>query len=488
MSENNYKDTLKATTIFSGVQIVLIVIAVAKSKVISLWLGPYGLGLLSLYNSVLSMIFSISNLGLSSSGVKEVATVLENRTKLTMIIITLKRWGLGTGILGALITIGLSPLLSHIAFKSNAETVSFIVLSIVILFNCLSYNNLAIIQGSQNIKTLALTNILGSSVGFLISLPCYYFLGANGILPSIIISSFILYIVTNKNLQKLNLVEKSIIIGYSKSWYLGKDAVKLGLMISLSFIAVTLTELIIKTFITRVSDVATVGLYQAGWTLNTTYLGMVFTAMATDFFPKLSMVASDQLSVRLKVNHQAEIALLILGPMIVIMIVFLPIITNILYTIEFVGILSMTRLLLLGSLLKAGSWAISFVFLAKGNGKLYLINELGVKVITIPVYLVLFYYYKLDGIGIAYVLDQSIYFIWVSVAAKIKYDFVYSREFFVELLIISTISLSAYLIQIFYLHNFNLIISIMLIIFVIMYSCLKLNSKIDFLSYIKSKI
>lgn len=483
----NYRSTFKATTIFAGVQVFLILIGIAKSKIIALWLGPYGFGLLSVFNSVIAMLYSISNLGLASSGVKEVASVINSYEERTNLIISLKRWSLGTGVIGAIITICLSPLLSKFTFGTLSYTLSFIFLSIVVLLNGISYVNLAIIQGSQNLRSLAITNILGALIGFTISVPLYYYLGIKGIVPSIILTGLSLFLITQYNLKKLRLTIANVHQDYTTSWKLGLGSVKLGILISVSFIAVTVAEFVIKTFIIKVSNLNLVGLYQAGWTLNTTYLGMVFTAMATDFYPRLSLDAFDNNQVKIKVNQQAEIAMLILGPMIVIMIICLPILIKILYSTDFLNIIEMTRLLLLGSLLKAGSWAISFIFLAKGNGKQYLFNELGVKLLTLPIYLLLFYYYHLLGIGIAFIIDQILYFIWVSVTAWTKYKFRYSKEFFKIFTVLALISIISLISVSFNSNIVSLALSILSIGSILAYSLFQLNLKLDIITYTKSR-
>lgn len=93
---------------------------------------------------------------------------------------------------------------------------------------------------------------------------------------------------------------------------------------SLSGISVTLVQFVVKTFIARTGSIADVGLYQAGWALNGTYLGLVFTAMAKDYYPRLSQAATDNRVVRTMMNQQTEIALLVLAPLVIVMIVFMP--------------------------------------------------------------------------------------------------------------------------------------------------------------------
>ncbi|MGN1265602.1 MAG: hypothetical protein ACI4UL_07275 [Muribaculaceae bacterium] len=55
---------IKAMGIFGGVQMVNIVCSIVRTKLVSLWLGPAGVGLFGLWNAALDMINTGSNLGI----------------------------------------------------------------------------------------------------------------------------------------------------------------------------------------------------------------------------------------------------------------------------------------------------------------------------------------------------------------------------------------------------------------------------------------
>lgn len=489
MNTKNYRDTLKSTSLFASVQIVIIAISILKSKTVAIWLGPYGLGIISIFSSITSMLYSITNLGLSSSSVKFVAEKNTNNIELHQVIVALRRWAFATGLIGMILTIVFSNTISEYAFKNNSHVVSFIFLSVVVLLNGLSYVNLAIIQGVQKLKVLAQANICAALISFVVSVPLYYYYGTKSIVLTLVLSAISLFVITEYLMRKYSIVQKGEAISFKNSWLLGLQPIKLGLMISFSFIAVTVAEFLIKTFIAKYGGLDDVGLYQAGWTLNATYLGMVFTAMSTDFFPKLSLIASNISEVKTKVNQQAEISLLLLGPLISIMIVSLPFIVQLFFSKDFLEMVTMTRLMLFGSFLRAGSWAISFIFLAKGNGKLYLFNELSVKAFTIPIYLVLYYYYGLEGIGYAYIIDQLFYLVWVSVAAWLKYNFYYTFEFYKLLVTIGFFSFLPFLAMQFESRsNHLLVVSVFSILVVVIFSLVNLNIRIGIVEMIKNKL
>lgn len=153
----------------------------------------------------------------------------------------------------------------------------------------------------------------------------------------------------------------SVTQNIKQSFLSGINTVKLGIAMSIGMLSGTIVAFLIKSIIVRYGGIEDVGYYQAGCTINITYLGLVFTAIAKDYFPRLSAM-KDLEMMKKTANQQAEIAILLLAPMIIIMIVFLKPIISILFTDDFYVVTPMLQLMLLGSLVKAGSWDLSYVF------------------------------------------------------------------------------------------------------------------------------
>lgn len=488
-SKQGYKGAFKSTSLFGGVQIFTILIGIIRSKFIAIWLGPSGFGLMSLFNSVITLIFSISNLGLASSAVRDISKanqIDDGGIQLSKTIKSINKCVILTGLIGCFLTISFSSLLSWFTFGSSCYTNSFIVLSVVIFINGIYGAHYAVLQGVRRLPLMAKARIIGSFIGTSVTLPLFCFYREKAIVPSLVITSFVTYIISSFYVRKIKLVvvKQSII----ESLKIGKSTIKLGIMMALTVISVSVVEFFVKTFITKLGGISEVGLYQAGWTLNAQYLGLVFTAMATDYFPKLSSISHDNNLVKKSMNEQAEIAILILGPMIAIMMVAMPIIILYLYSSDFLKIVPMARWLMFGSLIKAGSWAVSFVFLAKGDGKIFLFNELGINSITLPSYLLGYYLFGINGIGYAFTFNYVIYFIWVIFVANKKYGLSYSVVF--QKLLLVQLLLSALLIFIVdsISGTWMYILSALIILIVMIYSFVKLDDRLDLLVYIKKKI
>ena len=82
----------------------------------------------------------------------------------------------------------------------------------------------------------------------------------------------------------------------------------------------------------------------------------------------------------------------------------------------------------LGVFFKAVSWSIAFVFLAKGNGKLFFWNELASSVYTLGFLVAGYSLGGLTGLGLSFLLSYMVYCIQVFIIAKVKYHFSFHKE------------------------------------------------------------
>ncbi len=475
---SSYRQILKATSIFGGVQVFKIITTLIRSKLIAILLGPTGMGIAGLLTSTTSLIGSLTNLGLRTAAVKDVAKANGSGdvNKLSQIVSVFKKIVWFTGLLGALITLIFSKWLSKITFGDYSYTWSFVMLSITLLLNQLTVGQNVILQGMRKIKYLASANIIGSLLSLIITIPLYYIYGLDGIVPALILLSFSTFIVASFYSSK---VKVSI---YNPSFEeikdKGKDMIKLGFFISISGMIMTFTSYLLRLYISNEGGVEDVGLYNAGFKIIGTYVGLVFTAMSTDYFPRLSAIADDKFKLREIVNHQSEIAILIIGPLMVLFISFSDFFLTLLYSKKFLPINIMLVWSSLGVIFKAASWPIGYIFLAKGENKIFFYSELAGNVYTLIFNVLGYKYFGLTGLGLSYLCSFLLVYIQVGIISYFRYGFVQSKGFFKNLFIFCLFLISVLFLIFFNVDNDFYILRISIVLMVILYSILSLRKKV----------
>ncbi|MDD4606383.1 MAG: O-antigen translocase [Dysgonamonadaceae bacterium] len=476
--QTSYRQIMKATSLFGGVQMFQIIISIIRSKFVAVLLGPAGMGVVGLLTSTTGFISALSNFGLGTSAVKNISesNATQDEHRIATVIAVMRKMVWITGLLGAVLTLALSPWLSQITFGNKDYTIAFVWISITLLFNQLSTGQMVLLQGLRKLQSLAKANLFGSIVGLLITVPLYYKFGVKGIVPVIILTSvttlFFSWYFAKKVKVKSVKVTKDITIKE------GKGMLVMGFAISLSGLTTVASAYLLRIYISRTGNVADVGLYTAGFTIIGTYVGMIFTAMGTDYYPRLAAVAHDNELSKQSMNQQAEIALLILAPILIAFLVFINWAVILLYSTQFVAVTGMVYWAALGMFFKAGSWAVAFVFLAKGASRLFFWNEFIGNGYTLLFNILGYHFYGLTGLGFSFLITYIIYLIQVYVIAKMKYDFSFEKSFLVLFFIQFALALISFVAVKFLDQPYPYIVGVILIIISSWYSLNELEKRI----------
>ena len=231
---SSYRQIMKATSLFGGVQVFNILITIIRSKLIAVLLGPVGIGIAGLLNETIGLIKGLTSFGLGTSAVKNVAEANAggNQERVGVVIAVFRKWVWVTGLLGFVVTLVLSSVLSRFAFGNNEYTIAFIFLSVTLLLSHISAGQGVILQGMRQIKYLAKSGMTGSVLGLLTSIPLYYFFGKKGIVPAIIITSCTSLCLSWYFANKVKVMK--VIVSFETALTEGKSMLSLGIMLSLS--------------------------------------------------------------------------------------------------------------------------------------------------------------------------------------------------------------------------------------------------------------
>jgi O-antigen/teichoic acid export membrane protein len=253
----------------------------------------------------------------------------------------------------------------------------------------------------------------------------------------------------------------------------------MGFMLSLSGIIGMGASYLLRIFISNTGGVAEVGLYSAGFNIIGTYVGLVFTAMGTDYYPRLSGIAHDNRKATTMINQQAEIAVLILAPILCVFLVFINWVVILLYSTKFVAVNGMIHWAALGMFFKAASWSIAFVFLAKSASKLFFWNELISSVYLLGFNMLGYKYAGLDGLGISFLVTYILYFLQVYLITHKIYAFSLDKAFIQIISIQLLIAVTCFLIVKFLTAPYSYIAGTLLIIISVGFSLNELNKRMD---------
>ena len=405
---------VKTMGLFSGVQMLSIVCSVVRCKLVALWIGPIGVGLFALWNSALDMIGTASNLGIRNSSVRSLSVEFAKGdvNKVGRMAAVVRRWSVWLGLAGALLTVLLAPMLSTVTFGDDRHIWGFVMLSVAVLMNSLMNGEHAILQGTAMLRRLASASVAGSVAGVVVSVPMFYYWRIDSVVPSIVAYSLAgmvsAYVLRNREVPAVTMPRSQVVA-------MGKGFVSLGIYMTIGTFLSILASYVISTYINLVGGEVQLGYYQTGYTLVNRYVGLVFGAMAVEYYPRLASQAHSRKRSGMFVSQEINILLLVLVPIVAAMMCLRKPVVALLYSEEFFAALTFLTYMLVGMVFRATSWAMAFVILARGDGKVYMITESASVVVGAVLNITFYNYWGLSGMGISFVLWYLIYNIIVGV-------------------------------------------------------------------------
>ncbi|MDH7599254.1 MAG: O-antigen translocase [Sedimentisphaerales bacterium] len=401
-SEGSYGQILKSTTLVGGSQVINILIGIVRTKFMAVLLGPAGVGLMGMYQAATGIVGTVTGLGISSSGVRQIAEAAGSgdETRIARTIYTLRRISLLLGVFGMLVTMTLSPYLSRVTFGTEEHAWAIAVLGVTLFLGSVSGGQAALVQGMRRIADLASMSVLGALLGTVLSVPIIYFWGESGIVPSLLAVSAMIILPSWWYARKVKVRKVSLcladMIGEARG------LLSLGLAFMASSVMGAAVLYLTRVLVVRKLGMESVGLYQAATTLSTMYIGVILNAMGMDFYPRLTAVANDNVTVNRLVNEQTEVGLLLATPGLLATLAVAPYVIHLFYSAQFVPAYQVLRWQILGIFLRVVAWPIGFVLLAKGKGRVFFWTELVWNLVHVGFIWLGLRLFGLIGTGIAF--------------------------------------------------------------------------------------
>ena len=416
-----YGHVLKYTGVFGGVQGLNVLVSLVRNKFVALLLGPSGMGLVTLFNTTVSFISQATHFGISTSAVRQLSELPDDsHPQVIHFVKVVRAWSLLTALLGMLVCIAIGPFLSSTTFAWGDHSLHFILLAPAVGMLAVTGGETAILKGRRRLKSLALVQVGSVFAALFMSVPVYYFFGEAGIVPVIVLMALITLLLTIREsyrLYPLQLRGAKGILGE------GMEMVRLGVAFTLAGILGTGAEMFIRSWLNVTADLDVLGLYNAGYMITITYAGMVFSAMETDYFPRLSAVNADIDATNETVNKQMEVSLLIAAPMLVGLIIFLPVLIPLFFSSKFLPVVAMTQVSVLAMFFKAVTLPAAYITLARGYSVMFLLLEGAYFVVFVFLIIFGFLRWGLLGTGIAITLANIFDYVMINAVARWRYKY-----------------------------------------------------------------
>ena len=421
-SEDSYQHVLKYTGLFGGVQGLIILIGLVRNKAMAVLLGAGGLGFNALMMSVQTFAAQCTNLGLSFGAVPKLSEIYEQneKSKLDYYVQVIRLWSLITAALGLLFCVAASGLADNMTFTWGDHTLHYAMLGVSVAMLAIAGGETAILKATRQMGSLAKVQIYGAIGAVVLSVPLYYYFEQSGVVPAIVLIAIMNTLLTLIYSYRCYPLRFRICKQHLRDGY---SMIRLGVSFVLAAAIGSGAEMAIRAFINVEGGMGDVGFYNAAFMITITYAGMVFSAMETDYFPRLSAVNKDIEATNDTVNKQMEVSLLLLSPMLVALMMLLPVLIPMLFRSDFLPVVAMAQVAVLAMYFKVLTLPVAYITLARSRSLAYLLLESSYFVALVIAIVVGYRWWGIWGTGVAIVVAHVVEFVVVNAYAYWQYGY-----------------------------------------------------------------
>ena len=428
-NDTSYDHVLKYTGLFGGVQGLKLLVSAARVKLTAYLLGGWGIGLITAYNAVADFLNKASNMGIPLNATRKTSELFENGTEeqIAHQVMVIRTGVLWSAILSVLICLFFSPVISYFFFDHDWHRWPAVMLtSLVAVTNIIAEGECAILKGLRQVRKVAIIETILALGTLVCTIPLYYVFGIRGVILGLIACGFLSAIVHFS--FSLRLVSYKVKLLSLKTFYEGIPLIKVGIPYVLAGIANSSLQLIIPAIILAHHTMTDLGYYNAGWNLMVGYAGLVFLALESDYFPRLSAVQYDKERMNSTINQQIDVCTLILTPLLILLVVFMPYVLKLLYEDEFIVVEGMAVTSVFYSFLRCMALPMGYSILAKGHSIAFLVLEVCFDILFGLLIWWCYNAFGLIGAGVALSVgsfyDLIVYFLF----CHFRYGFVFKRD------------------------------------------------------------
>lgn len=408
---------VRSMLVIGSAQAVNIVVSVIRVKVVALLLGPTGIGVMGLYNSLKEMAVQAAGLGMGSSGVREIAVVRDEEERLSLIRRLLFVAHLIAGTLALMVIWLMRVPISIWLFDDTTRATEVALVGLVVLLGLLATSQLALLQGLRRIDELGKVTVTAVLASTATGLLMVWWLDEAGLiwllmfqpLATVTVAAYFTRRLPKRQLNHWTPLEM---------WHAWTPMAKLGLSFMLGGLATTGTVLIVRGTITQELGLEATGHFTAAWAITITYVGFLLSAMSADYYPRLTEVIKNRPAAIRLINDQSQLGLAIGGPILLLLIGWSHWVIVLLYTEEFTPAVTLLQWQLVGNVFKLASWPLSYSIVAAGRAKTFFFLEVVFNVVFIALVFLFLPSFGLQVTGIAFLVAYIVYFVCAWLLAR----------------------------------------------------------------------
>jgi antigen flippase len=417
------KKIFESTLIMGTSSVLVLMLDLVRVKILAVFLGPSGVGILSILNHFHTVAVTFIGLGLGTGIVKYVSSfthkgdetavqrVLSNSFQITFIL----------SFIVLAVSVFIRPQLSNWMLSDTRYSFFIILYAISFPLAVFPLITNSFLQGLKRIKSLAKINVLRGSISILFIIPLVYFFRLRGAVLSVIIITAVQLLLNAYYLGKEE-HRYSVVKRPAFDADVLKKLFQYGLTSLLVGSAYYLSHLLLKIIIVGSLGLVMNGIYQPIWALTMTYLTLVLSSMSAYSYPRLCELESVR-DINEELNGIIRVAVLLITPAMFFLLLARGPIIQLLYSRQFLAATEFMPIQILGDFFKVLFWSIGMYLLPTRRLVAFIWSNLLQDVAMVVLAYLLVDKYQLYGIAASFALSYLIGFVVLYWYTKIQMSF-----------------------------------------------------------------
>ena len=388
---------LRSSALLGGAQVVTLGAGFLRAKIIAVLVGPAGVGLVGILTTFNGNLSSLTGWGLGTTAVRTISAADEQDRPAK--IAAAKKLGNLLTWLGLLAALLLFWPVGQLTFNSADYATEFFLAGLAV--PCLVATSVwsSLLQSNGQIKSLAKVQVISAFGGLILGLPFIWLFGLTGIAASILIAAIVPAVATWKAARNYCLPS----LAEADAGDI-RTLLRLGTAIMAVGFLSQLSTYIVRLVLTRSHGLESAGYYHAAFVIAGSLPGFVFTAMGTDFFPRVAAVKTEAEAQEL-CEKQIQAGLLLALPLIAGLLTLGQSCIYLLYARSFEPAIPLLSWMIWGVFFRLLSWPMGFWLIARGSPRAVVIVTASTNASAILFPLVLLPLIGISGAAIGFFIS-----------------------------------------------------------------------------------
>ena len=398
---------LRSSALMGGAQVATLGVAFVRTKVIAQLMGPAGVGLAGVLTAFNGNVSTFAAWGLGASGVRLISAAPEDEKAAKQAAV--RRLGLTLSGLGLVASLLLFWPVAQLTFDSSRYALELLIGGLAVPCMVASSIWASVLQAAGHVKSLAKAQALSALGGLCFGLPLIYFFGTIGIAVSLLLAAAVPMAFTWHVARRDGVMREAPARAEDVRalFDMGVGLMAIGIASQLAAYCVRL--LIIKQHGDDVAaGLADAGYYQAAIAIAGSLPALVFSAMATDFFPRVA-AAKDENEAKALAEKQIEAALLLALPIFIGLITMSELGIQLLYAEDFEPAGPLLDWMVWGVFVRLLGWPLGYWLVARGSMRTVVLAEVISNLVMALLPLFLLPAFGLKGAAIGYLVGFAVY-------------------------------------------------------------------------------